>query len=172
MIAIVSPRPGCPCVYARRRGGMSSGAQPKPKPKCDIRAHWTRHEEGSAHAKLCKAAVPKSHTHTRSPFDCPNCARQQFLSHTHIHTQRRCNGTAGWIHSRYRTSMSEKTLSQQTVINDAFRNERRIALMEQIGAQDRKSAEARRITMELDMGPGIGADEYAAIDDQYFVGES
>ncbi len=68
--------------------------------------------------------------------------------------------------------MSEKTLSQQTVINDAFRNERRIALIEQIDAQDRKSAEARRITMELDMGPGIGADEYAAIDDQYFVGES
>ena len=86
----------------------------------------------------------------------------------------RCNGTAGWIHGKYRTGMAEKTLSQLTVINDAFRNERQIALMEQIQARDRKSAEARRLMMELDLGPGIGADEYDQIDDEYFVdmGES
>ncbi len=68
--------------------------------------------------------------------------------------------------------MSQKTLSQLTVINDAIRNERRIALMEQIDTRGGKSAEERRLIMELDLGPGIGADEYEAIDDQYFVRES
>ena len=72
----------------------------------------------------------------------------------------RCNGTAGWVNSRYRTRQSDSTISMLTVINDAFRNERLIKLHDEIQSADRKTAAARKAVMELEYGPGIGADMY------------